>query len=307
MTDTLTTHLFIEFYYKGGKGLLIEEHMLGADERKNLFEAYGLFDGCDKAANKIVDMVFGLKHVGDITIDDIGLPFVRTVHLKMSDYVLGSYRMKETVVGKDGTFDEITITVNKNIDSRNDLFIVMMHELTHAYQDYNLRRNGSSLSGEAEKIGYNKFFAPYDEETVDHDLSRLFYYLNQYERGGYMTMLAGIMDSVKDRVFENLTSAINFLKESPIYEMYRDIRDVALKYADKSQDEISKKITLSVANTVSGYDFKTFGDLSSWLLKNSRKALDKLDKVIPKLACERMQISGFMKPITTEEIRKLTP
>ena len=56
MEPNLITHLFIETYFKT-KGLLTEEHFLYGKEREQLFESYGIFNGCEEGAEEIASAV----------------------------------------------------------------------------------------------------------------------------------------------------------------------------------------------------------------------------------------------------------
>ena len=193
MESPLITHIFIEAYFNHD-GLLTEEHLKSSEERKQLFESYGIFDGCKEAAEEIETAVIFKNNDNSpvITVSPKSLTFVNkvTVYLISEKIGKGAYDETKTKVNKDGTFDEIVIYLNNDTSSK-EMITTLMHELTHAYQDYNLRKKGKSLGGQGKKVGYDITMVSVHGEKNNGQLTNnmvtLFYMLKQFERSELLT------------------------------------------------------------------------------------------------------------------------
>ena len=121
MESPLITHIFIEAYFNHD-GLLTEEHLKSSEERKQLFESYGIFDGCKEAAEEIETAVIFKNNDNSpvITVSPKSLTFVNkvTVYLISEKIGKGAYDETKTKVNKDGTFDEIVIYLNNDTSSK---------------------------------------------------------------------------------------------------------------------------------------------------------------------------------------------
>lgn len=297
MINSLTTHLFIEFYYNGGKGLFLNEQLLEGREKKLLFERYGIFNGCEEVVKKLVTLIRNLRPSRDITLDDCGLNFLKTIHLKIEDNrsALATYSPDDTVVGEKGVFEEITIIISSSLKDEYEQYAFITHELIHAKQDYDLRQKGSSLWDEMKKVNYRghaKIGA--DEEEVKKQLGLLLYYLNQYEIGGFVSMLKSEFEKVKNHVFNDIQDVINYIKTTGPYRTYIVIQTYANVYGNLDYTDEDKKKIMDILSEISDYNFPSFLDFSRWAKGRARKVLNKMDEIIPKIACETLKIRSRM-------------
>ena len=311
MVGSLITHTFIEFYMRTSKGLIAEERLMEDKFKRKLFEAYGVFRGCEEAAEYIARHTMMLDNAGRITMNP-PLSFIKEVCVVFVDgkKSYASYRPDETVVNKDGTFDYVEFSVRKPIGDYNELVTFLMHELTHAWQDYHLRTKGTTLSSETNKVGYPTFQKYVNTgKTLESRISILLYYLDAFEKGAYESMIQGELRKIKGKKFETIKDAIDSLKNTKTYKTYEVVKTCANIYTDKTLDEKNKLIILRTVNNLSNYNFKTFNDFSEWASKRTERMLRKLDNIIPKIAVNSLDVknhvmesAGFLDPNDFDDI-----
>lgn len=296
----LITHTFIEFYYRGGQGLIINEQLFEGKDRKNLLEAYGVPSGCEETAGKLARMIINLLPAKNIEFEATDLNFVENINVFVEDGLTTNaiYIPDETIVADNGLFKSINIYINSSItNDYYDLFVYLIHELTHAKQDNDLRIKRSGIKQEINKIGYSKHskILPNAEDIKKH-LGNLLYYLNQYEKGAFVSMLRGKCERVKDNIFSNISEAIGFLKTTGPYRTYEIIHTLAEYYGNVNQSEEQKEKIMSVLKEISDYNFPSFKDFSKWVNTRANKVLSKMDEVIPKMACDYLKIRSGLAP-----------
>jgi len=173
--NNLKTHIFIEFYYRHGK--FLNEHNSKLSFRE-LNESYGVFNGCNELAKEIYNRIkeIGLKN-GENRVIALNLKnhkWIDTIEVYLyTDEVSNvgaSYNSSSKIVfygglkGNQQKFSPLKLNVNLN---HKNIVISLMHELTHAYEDYNRRTNKKpSLSDKALDNGYylNNPVGVYDNE-----------------------------------------------------------------------------------------------------------------------------------------------
>lgn len=304
MESPLITHIFIEAYFNHD-GLLTEEHLKSSEERKQLFESYGIFDGCKEAAEEIETAVIFKNNDNSpvITVSPKSLTFVNkvTVYLISEKIGKGAYDETKTKVNKDGTFDEIVIYLNNDTSSK-EMITTLMHELTHAYQDYNLRKKETSLGGQAQKSGYGTTMeyvhGEKDNGTLSKNLATLFYLLNQFESSAYVTgLLNDVREALANNHFKNITDAVNYIrKHSRVFDYYNKVNRMTSKYCNPNLPLDIKQLIVKVAKMTSGYNFQNYKQVSNWLKSHTHKLSDKIERTLPKIVNDNMQVSEFMMP-----------
>lgn len=310
MKTDLITHLFIEAYFNR-KGLLTEEHFLYGEERKQLFESYGVFDGCEEAAEEILDVIQShLQKNGNGNATVYCYPeslsfFTEEVVIRLSEdfrYCAYSHGFSN-FNDKDGRFSFIYLKINPKLE-RSTLLVALMHELTHAYQDYNLRIKGSSLTQVAKKEGYSKTarYMSMGRDDMIGEVSRVMYLLNQFERGAYMASLLGIVKNIlQQHQFENIRDALEYIKNnSTVLKNYNTIKsyvDAFESYGNYAHldDGITERL-LDVANEVSGYKFKTYKEFVVWITSRMNKVLRKIDKYLYVIIDKYLTVNEYMLP-----------
>lgn len=304
MESPLITHIFIEAFFNHD-GLLTEEHLKSSEERKQLFESYGIFDGCKEAAEEIETAVIFKNNDNSpvITVSPKSLTFVNkvTVYLISEKIGNGAYDETKTKVNKDGTFDEIVIYLNNDISSK-EMITTLMHELTHAYQDYNLRKGGKSLGGQGKKVGYgitmDYVHGEKNNGTLAKNMAMLFYMLNQFESSAFLTgLLNDVKNALTNNHFKNITEAVNYIKKhSRVFDYYNKINRMTSKYCNPNLPLELKQLIVKAAKTTSRYNFQNFKQVSNWLKSHTYKLSDKLERTLPKIVNDNIIVSEFMMP-----------
>lgn len=308
MESPLITHIFIEAYFNH-KGLLIEEQLLRSTERRKLFESYGIFNGCEEAAYSILSDVLDCKeNQSQIVVSPKTLRFfVKKVVINLTlTQGNGGYDPDITVVNKDGTFDRIYIYLNRHKD-QDTILTTLMHELTHAYQDYCLHKKSNSLAQQSQQSGYKKttdYLSNPNIKGILKHMSKLLYILNNFEMGAFMTSL--FIDTkkiLKSNHFDNITQALNFIKKhSKIIPLYNSIKRTTAIYTDSSLTDDKKALILMAANRVTNNNFRNYKQLANYLKHKTQQMSNKIEKNLPKIVNDNLQVNHFMPPYGIEDI-----
>lgn len=311
MESPLITHIFIETFFNH-KGLLIEEQLLGSTARRQLFESYGVFNGCEGAADDILFKVLDCdKNQTRIVVSPKSLSFfinkVIIQFLPEDSKGRGAYDEKSTKVNEDGTFDEILIYLNRHKPNRV-IFTTLIHELTHAYQDYCLRQKGSTLEDYGNAVNYNTTVDYMNGEKnngpLPKNLATLMYLLNQFETGANITsMVSDVREALKNNHFDNVTQAIQYIKKhSTAVDYYNKVNNLVKKYCDPNLPLDIKQKVVRAANRVANYNFTNFKQFSNWAKSRTRRILNSIEKKIPKIVNDNLQVNHFMPPYGIEDI-----
>jgi hypothetical protein len=203
--NTFPTHLFIEMVYnhEDRKGL-IDEELTSYNDFKILCEEYGLFPDCDWIANQI--FLFVEKAVR-YNKSFIKLCFEKSTFIDEVDVIINynvdagfKYSMSKSEFGDDGKFKPLSIEVPaKSIIAKNCTSEIM-HELTHACEDYCRKNNHTdSISDIYNKVGYEKYIKEKDKKSpkskLDVMVSNILYYLTSFERNAFIAELSGELQS----------------------------------------------------------------------------------------------------------------
>lgn len=297
MISPLITHTFIDLFFGNRRGLLVAENTYAKHDRIKLFESYGVFNGCEDAAKYIADNVITLRDFKKITLQPPSLSGItEAVRVEVVDGngTAGSYIPSRSAWNGKDRFEYCTIFINsKYLDDYPNLYKTLMHELMHLYQDYNFRAKKIDINAYASKYGYSNIIDSSLTETgLIKTISTMLYYLYDIERGAFISEMNAIVNTVNGTTFDNIEHAIDYLKSTEIYKSYNQC--VAncqyLANAENINDD-TKRLILIKVNSMLGIRFNTYKRFIKWLYQKSFKALKKLDDVIPKIACEKMNIS----------------
>lgn len=191
VTDNLLLpHILIEFIYndyKPDRNMLLEYSFTG-NGRRILLEKYGVFPDCEKIADAVINTIVSKphKHNEDRIVDIDGDYFFEKICLIFDDNMQGTaYRTDISELDDNGKLDVIIFDIGKDVGQFSKPSI--MHELQHAYEDWNLKKNGDSSDSSLERKGY---FANLSEvPTIDlTDVERkILYIFNKSELNAYIS------------------------------------------------------------------------------------------------------------------------
>lgn len=288
MEEFLRQHLFVEYYFNGG---LIKEG------RDFLFEGFGIFKGCFELAKEIYSKIVGRDSDDNILIKS---------NLNWLDYIVieideksddFGYISNRTILNTNGSFYKIIISVPK-VTNYNFMGSIM-HELLHAYQDYNLRKKNTSLLS---KNIDSKYFDNYrlgsdENDKVSYIISKLLYYLNYYEKNAYIASLTGLLYGT-DKEFNTVNDVFNFVKSTNIYKNYQILNSFVEQIEwvrNSGNEDLKKKISQEVSKR-SNLNFKNFGQLVSFFRNKINQITLKINKEIPKIIHKYFSLPETMIP-----------
>lgn len=245
----LLHHLNIDYAYKDQKGI----------NGSYTFESLGIFKDCKKIINYIVDNILNIykketsidseKISNDLFFNKLNLYFdINNKNIIEGSYKIGFENDEDNIKydldrwnNDNKKFNFIEITVY-NFDDPNsewqvdDLAEILTHELTHAWDDYILRLEGTSslrnkklsndfnkeLNNLREKILLDSIFN-FDKnerdkykEYLNKDIPLLkdvLYYLDKNEQNAYISQLNQVL---KNKKFENTKDLVNYLNNKSV-------------------------------------------------------------------------------------------
>ena len=305
--EDFRSHVFIEYFYGNDKAFIKEQLI---KDRKKLFESYGLFDNCTGIAQKVYNTIKSFPKSSILHVP-VGHKFVDVIKVTItSDNENGaSYQPNKCEVDNNGRFNVLVINIDKSlIKSHKKLLGSIMHELMHAYQDYNLIQKGYSLKDRMTDYGYySNEIGKYEDDEIKDTVSWLLYYLNGYERGAYISDIRGQLEGCR-KVFNNISEVIDFIKNTDTYYNYEvifqygkqilgitdsDVKNTVLKYFN----DLSLKKEPNVENIINTTKkFKDYDMLRRWLKNRLSAVKRKFETVIPKMAYDYLTMNEIISP-----------
>lgn len=296
--DNLFTHIFIEFYYRKGK--FLNEHNSKLTFRK-LNESYGVFNGCYELAKQIYNNIkkMSLKS---------GESRVLNFHIKNSKWIEtfeimvyydensntgAAYNPSSQIVKSvNNTRKFLPLKLSVNL-AFNNIVVNLMHELTHAYEDYNRKiNNKTSITNKAFENGYylNNSVGNYDNEKKY--ISYILYYLTDFEVNAHLSQLKGELQNC-DKYFVNIQQIVDFLRKTDVYERYTMIKSY-IDFFSSISDEKSQNIVLSWVSDLSNLKFRTYKNFVNYINKKYNKIERHMNRFIPKIAYEYLDYGNTL-------------
>lgn len=296
--DNLFTHIFIEFYYRKGK--FLNEHNSKLTFRK-LNESYGVFDGCYELAKQIYNNIkkMSLKN-GESRVLNFPIKnskwietFEIMVYYDENSNTGAAYNPSSQIVKSDNnTWKYLPLKLNVNL-AFNNIVVNLMHELTHAYEDYNRKiNNKSSITDKAFENGYylNNSVGNYDDEKKY--ISYILYYLTDFEVNAHLSQLKGELQNC-DKYFVNIQQIVDFLRKTDVYERYTMIKSYIDFFSSISHKK-SQSIVLSWVSDLSNLKFGTYKNFVNYINKKYDKIERRMNRFIPKIAYEYLDYGSIL-------------
>ena len=210
-----------------------------------VLEKRGVFDGAAEIAECIYDIIFVDGHSSDtveISLDDLeskakdlGLKlqniFFKSIVIDITtehsgDYVAGAFRIEDSIYNYVyDMFEEISIGILYNPDTipgKSDVVDTLVHELTHAYTEWNLQLKGMTMvSGKSNSVKsadyYNQITAEMDDDEIkDKKVGEYFFYLTYgHEKNAFFASIAN-----KARKYNSYAVAIEELTKDKAFNTY---------------------------------------------------------------------------------------
>ena len=287
-------HLFIEFHYNDLRfntgQPLCEDYLM---------ESYGVFDDCYKLAKYILKEVIAARERDvQCTYVPIYLPnysWIRRINVTIKDgnsNTAATYNTGSTIrTCEDGEQRflpmEISISarlLNNDSEGTSTPIPLIMHELQHAYEDYQRLCNQSMPLRQT--VRNNKYSAIKDEiANKDSDVAWIIYYLKRFERNAFLAQMVGEFRETFDDVktlngFPAVVDAVKHTQTWLDYHAYIDrMRAIAGCLVKGDQEDYLKAF-----NRLSTRKFQSFSELRRFLLNAANKLSRKFVDICAKVA-----------------------
>ena len=153
---------------------------------------------------------------------------------RTSDIFTARYRLDNVHLSDSGLLEEVCIYIGvKEYSGYKENYVdILVHELTHAFNNYNLIIHGaSSIYDMIKDIDYDRMrdFHAHNVPSIIRELRKSLYILQPYEKNSFVSQLiANIKELMGTNEIEekrNLTSneIMDYIRKTDIYNAYKDI------------------------------------------------------------------------------------
>lgn len=195
---------------------------------------------------------------------------------------MASYLPKLSNYDKEhNCFDKIVIYMDVDmIDEYPKLTSSLIHELTHAYEDFKKREKGLDIT--LDKLSKDKTYinicksVENSKTSLDRDISVMFYMLNNSEKNAFVSEFSSILDGYfeKETVI-SYNEALKLFKEKDVYTVL--LKSIAILNNESNYDYIVNKY-----NEI--YNKSLHKTRCIKLLKNKvTKMFNKITETLPKI------------------------
>lgn len=289
----LKSHVFIEFYYSTEKNFLAEHFSHLNEEQIN--EEYGVPNGCEEIARKILK---GIERKGSYTLRNIAInnDWIKNVNVIIvnNNNISASYLPLQSEIKLENDkyyFYPLVIKINVN-ENNEEKFVSIMHELTHAYEDYNRKlKNQETLIDNGIKCGYNKNRLQ-TNNVNEYIISRILYYTYNVERNAFIASMVGELKHC-NKYFQTINDVADFLRNTKTYHLYVQVLNWINDLSEIDDIDTQNEI-LSYVKQLSNLDFNTFNQLVKYFKQKKEEIEKKFNTIIPKIAYEHLNFGGLM-------------
>lgn len=306
--NLLLPHILIEFIYndyKPNRKMLLEYSFTGGG-RRILLEKYGVFPDCEKIADAVINAIVSKphKHNEDRIVDIDGDYFFEKICLIFNDKIQGTaYRTDISELDDNGKLDVVIFDIGKDVGQFSKPSI--MHELQHAYEDWNMKKNGDSLDNSLDRKGYFSNLSEIPAIDLIDVERKIFYIFNKSELNAYMAQIVSEINST-DEKFNTIGDLFAYVRSLPVYCFYTEYfsySEILCTLKDKPYQDM----VLEYANKIKGNRFKNYNSFSKWLRNQTLKTKRKLDTIISKAIYEkfRKNMVGTLKSPSDTELNEM--
>lgn len=272
------------------------------NDAKLVNEKHGTFDGQIELVNNLCEVI--VDALQNMDMSNPSLSFKRKdieKWLKKSDedkvtiffnvlYIdfkegygaMASYLPKLSNYDKEhNCFDKIVIYMDVDmIDEYPKLTASLIHELTHAYEDFKKHEKGLDIT--LDKLSKDKTYinicksVENSKTSLDRDISVMFYMLNNSEKNAFVSEFSSILDGYFEReTIISYNEVLKLFKEKDVYTVL--LKSIALLNNEDNHDYIVNKY-----NEI--YDKSLHKMRCIKLLKNKvTKMFNKVTETLPKI------------------------
>ena len=270
-----------------------------------LNESRGIFDGCYDLAiflnEKITKAISKNKSYIEIdkkSIEDVikQKMFFEKISLlidRTSDIFTARYRLDNVNLSDSGLLEDVCIYIGVKEYSRyrENYVDILVHELTHAFNNYNLIIHGaSSIYDMIKDIDYDRMrdFHAHNVPSIIRELRRSLYILQPYEKNSFISQLIAnikeLMETGEIKEKHNLTSSeiMDYIRKTDIYKAYKDISILISLYKNGELSENEIKSIEDEYNKIYKTNNKKCKHIMHILEVLMNRAIYKIENVLPK-------------------------
>ena len=208
--------------------------------------------------------------------------FFKEININVSnDYSESSFIDKVSFDRKEKLFDSITINISED-DAKNNLLSTLIHELTHAWEEYGRYINDcpvklSDLTSKNSK--YSNLINKKSENDGSQKCKVILYLLTKFEKNAYLSELSTVLE--KDGLeIKDYNDALKHFKETDVWINYESAL-YTIENLNKEEQEDFKNYYNKVNSTN-----LTFNKIQKKLLNQCKKIFNKISTLIPKIYYE---------------------
>ena len=227
------------FEYINNEKLL---HHINIDYK--LYENAGLYDGIEELSKFLTNKIKShqeKKFVIKYNYDDIQLRNFHNIFFNQiiiscvrdkNHSNIGEYISNDAVDFNSSTnrFNFVRINLELTINNNSqEVYQSLLHELTHAWDDYNSYKNGTTSIKQASiDMNYSNIINLIQSGNDTNELiGKIFYFLSDIEINAFMVQFAGYLyNYLEDNTIIDPHKAYNIIKDSDIYKNYESIGSV---------------------------------------------------------------------------------
>ena len=184
---------------------------------------------------------------------------------------------------------EINISAkgNNKLEIRNRIAKTLGHELTHAYNDYDVFVGSEYKNrlGDLFLVRYNNK-SQNSPNKIEAYIDEIIYFTDRCERNAHIAQLKQEME-LYDRYMSDATDLYRLITMTETYKkLNRVIDDLSAikKIVSDDQTGISRKDLVDVVNSLTGKEFKRFRPAFEFIRRRVLRAKMKFDEQAPKIA-----------------------
>lgn len=276
--------LWVQCYWNCGSVPLVENYM------PLIFESKGYFDNCGKAVNRIYNEIKSSSE-NKLSIDCKDL----NVFFEIANIEILSHK-SSGIVGQYASCTQtevsIEILLNKNNDDcYKNLEYTLLHELIHAYEDWNrITNKRPSIFTEYNREYKMAFTAMQreDKEFIEHKLASCKYLLNSKERNAYLGTLEKTLKNVIKDVnpkWINLKfdEVLDKIKDEYIWKEYFELNKFILTFDEYDKNYIRKKynnLYCLISNK------KSYSEIKKEIMSQWKIFKAKFEQLFAKIYCD---------------------
>lgn len=211
-----------------------------------IYEKYGLYKGSKELAEYIYSKLSKDKYSNELTIsyDEVkhidNIVFDRMIVIRLHEGEEEGYSPnKDTKINKGtGRFEEVILKIkfDSDIYLKDKIENVMIHELTHLYNDYKIQL--STVKSLYKLVSNDKIYQNSKKHVILKrgplaQFMRAIYYLNPYEQNAFMASLTDNIERIKEKFAKHkdqsdrkdlgVSKIFKVIKSSEIYQNYQNV------------------------------------------------------------------------------------